>query len=397
MPPSGIIWSETYTRYKLGDEHPMHPRRLVIPFRLFESLNFFKIHSIKQFEPQPAPEADILRFHTPGYVQAVKDSAQTSGNHLRYGLGTGDCPVFPEMHEISRIIVGGALEGVKRIQNGDVKIAFSLLGGLHHAFAQRAAGFCYYNDVVIIIKYLKEKFNLERILYIDTDVHAGDGVLDAFYEDQGVLGISIHESPQFIFPATGFSNEIGEGIGRGYTINVPIFPATWDDLYIKMFEKVVPCLSNEFDPEFVIWQCGADGHYRDYLGHLNLTTKTYQHLGQRIAELSQQSRAEGKLLMLGGGGYNPDSVARVWLTTLAAVLGKELPTETPEDWRQFCENTYNIKGSTLIHDPPVGPQDVDRPALVEEANTQYLQVLREELQGTGIWENCVDLLISHPE
>lgn len=388
MPASGIIWSETYTKFKLGDDHPMHPRRLVVPYKLFESLDFFNMHNIKQFEPQAAPEADILRFHTPAYVEAVKNCAQTGESHLRYGLGTGDCPVFPEMHEISQFIVGGALEGVTRIQNGDVKVAFSVLGGLHHAFAQRAAGFCYYNDVVIIIKYLKEKYGLERILYIDTDVHAGDGVLDAFYADKGVLGISIHESPQFIFPATGFSNEIGEGTGRGYTVNVPIFPATWDELYIEMFEKIVPCLWKEYDPEFVIWQCGADGHCRDDLGHLNLTTRTYAHLGHRIAELSQKSSAQGKLVMLGGGGYNPDSVARVWLTTLAAVLGKEVPTETPKVWREFCENTFNIKSSTLIQDPPIGPPDVDRPTLVEEANAQFLEVLQEELKETGVWETC---------
>ncbi|MFX0065524.1 MAG: acetoin utilization protein AcuC [Candidatus Hermodarchaeota archaeon] len=393
MIKTGIIWSDQYTEYNLGETHPMNPKRLLVPYHLFKSLKIFELPQIQIFTPYPTSESNLLLFHTSEYIKAVKVLAEIGGgSRLKYGLGTGDCPVFPEMHETSRFIVGGALEGVKRIQKGDVQQAFAILGGLHHAFAERAAGFCYYNDVVIAIKYLQQEYGVNRVLYIDTDVHHGDGVLNAFYSDKSVLGISIHESGQFLFPGTGYSNEIGENEGTGYSINIPLFPGTWDDLYIKIFDSIIPCLWNEFDPEFIIWQCGADGHSRDILGHLNLTTMAYNYLGQRIAELSRNCSAQGKLLLLGGGGYNPDSVARAWLAILAGITGIELPVSSPKEWIDFCDQEFNLKVSPFIHDEPINIEKIDKPAMIEEANFQYLQVLKEELHGISIWKKCSDSL-----
>jgi len=393
MVKTGIIWSDKYAQYNLGETHPMNPRRLLVPFHLFKSLKIFELPQIHTFTPHPASESHLSLFHTSEYIKAVKVLAEIGGGtRLKYGLGTGDCPVFPEMHEASRFIVGGTLEGVKRIQKGEVQQAFALLGGLHHAFAERAAGFCYYNDVVIAIKYLQQEYGINRVLYIDTDVHHGDGVLDAFYNDSNILGISIHESGQFIFPGTGYSNEIGKNDGIGYSINIPLFPGTWDDLYIKIFENIIPCLWEEFDPEFIIWQCGADGHSRDILGHLNLTTKVYKYLGRRIAELSRGCSAQGKLLLLGGGGYNPDSVARAWLASLVGITGIELPVSSPTEWIDFCDQEFNLKVSPLLQDEPIDIKKIDKPAMIEEANYQYLQVLKEELQDILIWKKCRESL-----
>ncbi|MFX0087069.1 MAG: acetoin utilization protein AcuC [Candidatus Hodarchaeota archaeon] len=386
---AGIVWSNRYTEFNLGDSHPMNPKRLLVPYELFNCLGILNATSLRIFTPSPASDSEILLFHNPEYLEAMKElSAEEGGYQLNMGLGTGDCPVFPEMHESSRLVVGGALEGARRIQNGDVKLAFSLLGGLHHAFANRAAGFCYYNDVAITIRYLQKEYSINRILYIDTDVHAGDGVLDAFYNENSVLGISFHESPQFIFPGTGFSNEIGEGDGIGYTINFPLYPGTWDDLYIRLFEQIIPCIWETYNPEFVIWQCGADGHFRDILGHLTLTTQLYLYLGRRIMELSKKSTAKGKILMLGGGGYNPDSVARVWLASFAGVTGFELPKESPIGWIDYCQREFGIKASLQIQDDPIDPRRIEQHTLIEEANNQYLQVLKEELKNTSTWSQC---------
>jgi acetoin utilization protein AcuC len=393
MIKTGIIWSDKYTEYNLGEGHPMNPKRLIIPYRLLESLRIFELPEIQKISPKPASEQEILLFHSPAYLDAMKElSNKGSGSMYKYGLGTGDCPVFPEMHESSSLIVGGALEGVRRIQKGEVNQAFSLLGGLHHAFEERAAGFCYYNDVVIAIKYLQKEYGIDRILYVDTDVHHGDGVLDAFYGGKQVLGISFHESGQFIFPGTGFSNEIGENEGIGFSINLPLFPGTWDDLYINSFESILPCIWEEYDPEFIIWQCGADGHYLDILGHLNLTTNLYAYLGKRIAELSKKSKANGKLLLLGGGGYNPDSVARVWLAILGGITGLKLPINSPPDWIDFCKQEYGIEASSQLNDPLMNPEKIERHALIEEANNQYLQILKEELREIETWKNCVKFL-----
>ncbi|UCE14908.1 MAG: acetoin utilization protein AcuC [Candidatus Heimdallarchaeota archaeon] len=391
MTKTGIVWSDKYIEYNLGEGHPMNPKRLIVPYQLFKSL-LFHLPEIQVFSPHPASDDEILLYHSPKYLEAMKALSNAGGGaRLRLGLGTGDCPVFPGMHEASCLVIGGALEGVNRILNGDVKQAFALLGGLHHAFEERAAGFCYYNDVVIAINYLRKHHGYDRVLYLDTDVHHGDGVLAAFYEDKSVLGISLHESGRFIFPGTGHNDEIGKDNGLGYTINIPFFPGTWDDLYIQTFEDIIPCLWEEFDPEFVIWQCGADGHFKDVLGHLTLTTKTYSYLGQRINELSQKGSADGRLLLLGGGGYNPDSVARVWLATVAGIAGIKLPKESPPEWIEFCQENFNLEVSPLLEDT-IDPKKIDRHPFIEEeiseATQEALQFLKNLLKDVPAWKNC---------
>ncbi|MHA2346413.1 MAG: hypothetical protein ACXACP_06820 [Candidatus Hodarchaeales archaeon] len=389
MSKTGIIWSDHYIKYDLGDAHPMNSRRLDVPYQLFRNLNFLDDRIVKIFAPSSAPETELLRFHSNKYVKMVKSLSKAGGGYYgRYGLGTGDCPVFPEMHEISKLIVEGAIEGVKQIMAGEVDQAFSLMAGAHHAFAERAAGFCYYNDAVIAIKYLQEEYGIDRLLYIDTDVHHGDGVLSAFYNSKKVLGVSFHESPQFLFPGTGLSDEIGEGEGFGYSINMPLFPGTWDEQYIELFEQTIPCIWESYDPEFIIWQCGADGHFGDILGHLNLTTQLYKHLGERITNLSSKGSSKGRLLLLGGGGYNPDSVARVWMGILAGITGIQLPRNSPQKWVDYCKKKYQIDVSPLLNDDKINPESIDRHTLIEEANNQYLQVLKEEIKECGVWDQC---------
>ncbi len=391
MTKTGIIWSDQFTKYNLGEGHPMNARRLDIPYQLYKSLDFLNNPSFVEYTPVEASEDDILRYHSKNYIKMVKSLSKAGdGYYGRYGLGTGDCPVFPEMHESSSLIVGGTLEGIKRIMNKDVHQAFSLMAGLHHAFEERAAGFCYYNDAVVAINYLQEEYEMKRVLYIDTDVHHGDGVLDAFYSNKNVLGVSIHESPQFLFPGTGLSDEIGNEDGLGYTINIPLFPGTWDELYIDLFERTIPCIWKEYDPEFIIWQCGADGHFGDILGHLNLTTNLYNYLGNRISELSNNGSADGRLLLLGGGGYNPDSVARVWMATLAGISGITLPEYSPKEWIDYCKKTYEVDVSPKLNDIKLDPLKIERHALINEANSQYLQVLKEELVEAGKWNICAE-------
>ncbi len=391
MKKTGFIWSDQYTNYSLGEEHPMNTKRLDVPYQLFRRLKFVEDNIVKVYTPNTASESDLLRFHSERYIKMVKSLSKAGdGYYGRFGLGTGDCPVFPEMHDVSSLIVGGTIEGAKRIMNGDIQQSFSLMAGLHHAFAERAAGFCYYNDAVITIKLLQEEYGLERILYIDTDVHHGDGVLDAFNTSNKVLGISIHESPQFLYPGTGLSDEIGEQEGLGYSINLPLFPGTWDDQYIDLFERVVPCIWQEYDPEFIIWQCGADGHFGDILGHLNLTTNLYNYLGKRIRELSDNCAANGRLLLLGGGGYNPDSVARVWMAILAGITGKTLPELSPQEWIGYCKNTYQLEVNSRLADEKQDPLKIEKHVMIEDANSQYLQVLREEINESNIWNSCSD-------
>ncbi|MHA2364976.1 MAG: acetoin utilization protein AcuC [Candidatus Hodarchaeales archaeon] len=328
---SAIFFSEQMKNYHLSDNHPMNSNRLITAWLLFNTLGI----DSKIYEPTPAKQSDIESTHAAEYVEEVKRLAKNSyknafASSFEFGLGTGDCPIFPQMFEMSLLISGSVLQAADLILNGDITNAFILMGGLHHAQYERASGFCYFNDMSIVINYLRKQGY--RVAYIDTDLHHGDGVQNLHYNDPDVLTISLHESGQFLFPGTGFSNEIGGPNAKGTSVNLPLIPYVYDKLYQDAFQQFIPTIIESFDPDFIVWQAGVDGHADDHLGHLQLTTNTYHMLGQTIRKLSEKY-CEGNLLVAGGGGYSPLSVARSWYTEYAAINGINIPTETPKEWQ----------------------------------------------------------------
>ncbi|MFX1508033.1 MAG: acetoin utilization protein AcuC [Promethearchaeota archaeon] len=401
---TGLIWSPDYTTFKLGEGHPLNNRRFIILNHLLNFFGIFDRSDVIQINPPQATEEELLLFHTEEYIQVMKELsiAKTTwgpSRGLEYGLGTGDCPIFPDMHKLTSLVVGGTLEGAKKILAGDIQQAFAVLAGMHHGFPDRASGFCYYNDIGVTIQYLLRQ-GVNRILYLDTDVHHGDGVLEAYYESKNVLGISIHESGHFNFPGTGFPVEIGKNEGRGYTINLPLLPGTSDELYIQLFESIIPCLWEKFDPEFVIWQSGVDGHFKDVLGHLNLTTDVYKYLGSRVHELSQKGRTKGRLLVLSGGGYNPESTSRANFAIITSLLGinNEIPPKSPQEWVDFCYNELNIEVQTMLWDENITDYSIDekidfssiyRPSFVRDSIHSILHELKEALKTTNVWNGCL--------
>jgi acetoin utilization protein AcuC len=324
-----LYYSDCVLNYNFGPEHPLNPVRLSLSYKLIEELGLLDCRTELK-RPTSAGEDELNLVHTLEYIEAVKLGEQD----LAFGLGSDDTPVFPGLFDASCNMAGGSIDAAKKMLQEDCA-TFSLAGGLHHAFPSQAAGFCVFNDVALAICILKKKFS--RILYLDIDAHHGDGVQQIFYEDQDVLTFSIHESGNYLFPGTGFVDEVGAGPGRGYSVNVPMPMYATDQEYYLAFEEIVPKLYEWFRPEVVVAQLGVDTHYSDPLTSLNLTLKGYTHMVGRIVELTKRY-AKGRLLALGGGGYNLAVVPAAWASVLN-LMRDEPPIEyLPPYWVELFTN-----------------------------------------------------------
>lgn len=324
-----LYYSDQFQRYNFGPEHPLNPIRLTLACKLIEESGMLD-GSTELIRPAIASEEDLRKVHTLEYIESVRLEEPDPA----FGLGTDDTPVFPGIFEASRALAGGSIDAARRMTEEDCS-AFNLGGGLHHAFPTQAAGFCVFNDAALGICILKERFS--RILYLDIDGHHGDGVQQIFYEDPDVLTFSIHESGRYIFPGTGFVDEVGAGLGLGYAVNIPMPMYSGDSDYLLAFESVVPALFEWFRPEAVVAQLGVDTHYSDPLTSLNVTLTGYTALVKRIIELTN-SYSEGRLLALGGGGYNLEVVPVAWSCALHLMRDEPTPEYLPPYWVELFTN-----------------------------------------------------------
>ncbi len=325
-----VVWDERLLGYDLGGAHPLHPVRLDLTIRLARSLGV--LDGVTVLPPEPCPDEDLRRIHTASYLAAVK-AAPGSRRSVGHGLGTGDNPIFDRMHEASALVAGGSLLGASKIVSGEVDRAVNIAGGLHHAMADYASGFCVYNDPALAIAWLLDH-GVRRIAYVDIDVHHGDGVQAAFLHDPRVLTISLHQDPSTLFPGTGWPNEVGRGDAAGTAANVALPGGTGDSDWLRAFHAVVPGLLRAFAPEVLVTQHGADTHAEDPLAHLELSVDGQRAAHQALRELAEQTAA-GRWLALGGGGYSLFRVVpRSWTHLVATVLDRDVDPRTPlpEDW-----------------------------------------------------------------
>jgi acetoin utilization protein AcuC len=327
---TAFIYSDDFAKYNYGPEHPLKPFRLKLTYELMKAYGLLSLPDVLVVKAKPAEEDDLLLYHTQDYIGILK--AANNGNEIpggeRYGLGFGDNPVFKGVFEWSRLVTGASLQAADLVDSGEVSVAFNISGGLHHALASQASGFCYINDPVIVISSLLKKGR--RIAYIDIDAHHGDGVQEAFYHTDKVLTISFHESGRYLFPGTGFESETGEGEGKGYSVNVPMPPSTDDDLFVYAFNEVVPLLIGKFKPDIIVSQLGVDSFLTDPLAHLNYTTNGFCEVIRKMKELAP------KWIALGGGGYEITNVAKAWTLAWAIMNNIDLPDELPEAFlRQY--------------------------------------------------------------
>jgi acetoin utilization protein AcuC len=339
-----LYYTDKFMGYNFGPEHPLNPVRLRLAYTLIEDFGFLDGSDTCLVEPSLASEEDLLLVHTPQYVEAVKAEEPD----LAFGLGINDNPVFKGMYEAARLLAGGSIDAAKKLIQEDCS-AFNIGGGLHHAMPTQASGFCIFNDIALAICILKKRF--KRILYIDIDGHHGDGVQQIFYTDPQVLKISMHESGLYLFPGTGFIDELGEGEGRGYSVNIPMPMYSTDEAFSHAFEEIVPRLFEWFKPEVVVAQFGADTHYSDPLTSLNMTLTGYSYLVHRIKELTDQYSA-GRLLALGGGGYSIEVVPLAWAIVFQTMRGGEVPEFLPPCWMEMFTN-FVERGPFSLPDIPM--------------------------------------------
>jgi acetoin utilization protein AcuC len=321
---TAFIYSDDFAKYDYGPEHPLKPFRLKLTHDLIRAYGLLSLPDVRVVGAKPAEEDDLLLYHTKDYIDILK--AANSGLEIpgeeRYGLGFGDNPVFEGVFEWSRLVTGASLQAAGLVDSGEVPIAFNISGGLHHALASRASGFCYINDPVVVISSLLKKGR--RVAYIDIDAHHGDGVQEAFYRTDKVLTISLHESGRYLFPGTGFESETGEGEGRGYSVNIPMPPSSDDEIFVYAFNEVVPPLIERFRPDIVVGQLGVDSFLTDPLTHLNYTTKGFCEVLRKMKDISP------KWIALGGGGYEMTNVAKAWTLAWAIMNNVDPPDKLPE-------------------------------------------------------------------
>jgi acetoin utilization protein AcuC len=326
---TAFIYSDDFSRFSYGSSHPLKPFRLKLTYELIKACGLLAPDDPRVIVPAPAKREDLLAFHSVKYIDMLE--ASNSGKELpgavAYGLGYGDNPVFPGMFDWSLLVAGASLLAADLVDSGEAGIAFSISGGLHHAQANRASGFCYINDPVLAIMLLVARGR--RVAYIDIDAHHGDGVQAAFYDTDKVLTISLHETGQTLFPGTGFERETGEGAGKGYSVNVPLPPEAGDELFVRAFTEAVPQRIEQFRPDVIVSQLGVDSFRGDPLAHLNVTTKGFCTMVGMIKSLAL------KWVALGGGGYDVTNVARAWTLAWAIMNDVQAPDEIPPSFLQL--------------------------------------------------------------
>ena len=365
--------------YGFGGEHPFNPLRLRLTLELCEELGLLEDYPI--VDSEPANDEDLTTVHSLNYVRRVQRAGrgmEALSDLLDYGLGTGDNPIFPDMHDACARVVGGVLAACRLVVGGEAAHALCVSGGLHHALRSRASGFCVYNDAGVAITRLKEEYPGIRVAYLDTDAHHGDGVQWMFYDDPEVLTVSMHESGRYLFPGTGGVEEKGRDGGVGYSVNVPLGPYTNDESWISCFETVVPEVLRAFGPDLILSQNGCDGHKLDPLTHLSATTRLYEHVPHRVHDLAHEL-CEGRWVATGGGGYDIWRVVpRAWTTLWTAVSHQKPPENVPESWLAQWEAKSPVTLPHLLRDDPADYPPGPRAKEVADRNRRTVGKVLEQ-------------------
>ncbi|MFD6326009.1 acetoin utilization protein AcuC [Streptomyces sp. NPDC058442] len=329
-----LMWDEAVTGYDFGRDHPMDPVRLALTRSLVGAFGLDR--EVAVVAAKTAGDSTLRLVHREDYIRAVRAaSADPAAADPSYGLGTTDDPAFTGMHEVSALIAGQSVGAAEAVWRGDALHAVNFAGGLHHAMPGAASGFCVYNDAALAIARLLE-LGAERVAYVDVDVHHGDGVQAAFWEDPRVLTVSLHEHPRTLFPQTGWPEETGADSAEGSAVNVALPAGTGDAGWVRAFHAVVPELLADFRPQVLVTQHGADTHFEDPLAHLAVSLDAQRAVQAACHELAHE-HSDGRWVALGGGGYAVvEVVPRSWTHLVAIASGRPVDPATviPESWRQ---------------------------------------------------------------
>jgi len=347
-----VVWDDALAKYDFGPGHPLAPIRVQLAMMLAIDLGLIDRDNVTVVQPDEIDDELLLTVHDEEFVAAVKAaSLDVNDINISRGLGTADVPTFAGMHQAARAVCGATLAATRAVHEGRSLHAVNLAGGLHHSMPGAASGFCVYNDIAVSIQYLLDS-GVERVAYVDVDVHHGDGVQAAFWDDPRVLTISLHESGRSLFPGTGYPTEIGGPNALGFAVNVALPPGTGDSSWLRAFHGVVPPLLENFAPEILFTQQGCDSHAEDPLAHLELSVDGQRATYAALHELAH-TYSDGRWIAVGGGGYSwVDVVPRAWSHLIGYVVGAPIDPDTrlPEQWREMVAERLRVTAPRVMTD-----------------------------------------------
>jgi acetoin utilization protein AcuC len=319
--------------YDFGSSHPLRPERVLLTYENIRALDLVMRPNVSEVMSRSASDEEITAVHEESFVATVKaiDAGELDERAgLVYGLGTPDDPIFERMHVASAAVCGASIVAADAVASGTAHHSFNPAGGLHHARRSEASGFCIYNDPAVAIAKVLELQPDWRVMYVDVDVHHGDGVQWIFYDDPRVLTVSLHQTGRYLYPGTGFEDEIGKGAGAGTSANIPLLPFTGEGDYLWALEEVLTSLAEAFEPDLLFTQLGADTHHGDPLANLGLTMTAYPRMARILHETAHRF-SDGRWIATGGGGYQFNTVVpRIWTIHWAEMIGG--PEAIPVDW-----------------------------------------------------------------
>lgn len=392
---SSPVWIDCSAskRYRFHEDHPFHPIRLQLTENLLAACNGLKAEQIVSGKFKYTDKA-IRRIHRSDYLELVQKlsadfpAGSAVEQAARYGLEPdGDTPYFPGMHNAAVAIAGGSLAAAEAVMSGRAPHALHLGGGLHHAFPDRSSGFCIYNDAAAAISWIQQRYGA-KVLYIDTDVHHGDGVQWCFYSDPDVFTFSIHETGKFLFPGTGFANERGISSGYGTCLNVPVEPYTEDESWLDCFSDSLSLIVRAFKPDVIVSQHGCDAHAFDPLAHVHCSMRIYREMPKLIHRLAHEW-TEGRWVALGGGGYDhwnvvPRAWALLWLEMSDHPLLRDIDAapdggELPRDWARVASKRRPAELPRTWLDDTAAWAPMPRRAEIAAKNREVLQIALQHL------------------
>jgi acetoin utilization protein AcuC len=302
--PVLVIADDALGRYGFPDPHPFGTDRQAAFQREFRARGLAQ--RTQGGESRAATLEELRSFHSDDYLRLVRDRSRTGSGYL----DGGDTPAFRGVYEIAAQVVGATLLGCERIMAGAHRRAFIPIAGLHHAARDHAAGFCVFNDIGVAVETLRSRHGLKRIAYVDIDAHHGDGVLYGFEDDPDLIYADLHEDGAHLYPGTGAATETGKGDAAGTKLNIPLAPGTDDAGFAAAWPGALAHIAR-FQPEFILFQCGADSLGGDPITHLQLTAASHALAARELCVLAE-SLGHGRVLGMGGGGYNRDNLAAAW-------------------------------------------------------------------------------------